>query len=439
MDDRKANIDLVFRNGLKDYEILPPAEVWNNIRPVIRRKSRPYIILRAAAMVAVVLSLSIIAYRMGTQIPSLSENNTITRTTVPESPVTNNSGELSTQVAATSTRPPEIAQVSLPEMKPEDNITSEYEQGIFRSFVFQPETDRISVNDQFIVKPDFLAINRTGIDALSLGEGETLYSPSIPAKVESNRWTVGALVSPAYYTNFYSGNPEAAAQLKSEEQPLFSYSGGVAFSYKINGRLSVQSGLYYSSFGQELSGITSFSGFKGYDFTKGDHNFEVLTSSGRVYTNNADVYLLDRISDNRIATIYTYDIFDPAKANLQFIDNSLRQNFSYLEVPVVMRYKIVDKTVDFNIIGGLSSNVLVKNAVYASLDGSRYQVGKTSGINLITFSSSLGLGMEYSFTSNLSLNLEPTFRYYLIPFSEMPGLRIHPYTFGIFSGLSFRF
>ncbi len=139
----------------------------------------------------------------------------------------------------------------------------------------------------------------------------------------------------------------------------------MAFSYKINKRFSIQSGLYYSSFGQELSGITSFGGFKKYDYTKGDHNFEVLTSSGIVYTNNADVFLLDNLSDSRISTRYTNDVFDPAKANLQYIDNSLRQNFSYLELPVILRYKIVDKTIDFNIIGGLSSNLLVNNSVYA--------------------------------------------------------------------------
>ena len=27
----EANIDLAFRNGLKDYEVLPPPDVWNCI------------------------------------------------------------------------------------------------------------------------------------------------------------------------------------------------------------------------------------------------------------------------------------------------------------------------------------------------------------------------------------------------------------------------
>ena len=439
MDDRWANIDLVFRNGLKQYEVLPPAEVWNNIKPVIRKKSLPFIVLRAAAMLAVLLSLSFIAYRLSVQLSTVPEINTIAQAPESESRSVSDNDELPPVNAGTTVRQPVTSEAFEPEIQPEIYIIPHNDLNIIRSVIFQPEADRISINDRTAVRPDFLVISQTRIDAVSFEENETTEIPSVPAKGEPNRWTIAALVSPTYYTNFYSGNREAATQMKSEEQPLFSYSGGVAFSYKINGRLSVQSGLYYSSFGQELSGITTFGGFQQYDYTKGDHNFKVLTSSGIVYTNNADVYLLDNLSDNRIATMYTNDVFDPAKANLQYMDNSLRQNFSYLELPVIMRYKLIDKTIDFNVIGGLSSNVLVNNAVYTSMDGSRQQVGKTEGLNLITFSSSLGLGMEYSFTNNLSLNLEPTFRYYLNPFSEMPGLKIHPYSFGVFSGLSFRF
>ena len=63
MDDRDANIDLVFRNGLKDFEVLPPPEVWDSIQPSIKVKRGPIIYFRRAAMIAVVLSLSFLAYR----------------------------------------------------------------------------------------------------------------------------------------------------------------------------------------------------------------------------------------------------------------------------------------------------------------------------------------------------------------------------------------
>jgi len=68
MDETRTNIDLVFRNGLKNYEVLPPPEAWNNIRPAIRARQRPLIILRAAASAAVLLSVAFLAYRLSTRI-----------------------------------------------------------------------------------------------------------------------------------------------------------------------------------------------------------------------------------------------------------------------------------------------------------------------------------------------------------------------------------
>ena len=73
------------------------------------------------------------------------------------------------------------------------------------------------------------------------------------------------------------------------------------------------------------------------------------------------------------------------------------------------------------------------------IDGSRYNVGKTEGLNPILVSSSMGMGIEYSISEKFSLNLEPTFRYYLNPFGDMPGVKIHPSSFGVFSGLSSHF
>jgi hypothetical protein len=53
LDKRDANIDIVFRNGLKDFEVIPPSEIWENINPKIRTKQTPVLIIRVAASVAI--------------------------------------------------------------------------------------------------------------------------------------------------------------------------------------------------------------------------------------------------------------------------------------------------------------------------------------------------------------------------------------------------
>jgi hypothetical protein len=256
---------------------------------------------------------------------------------------------------------------------------------------------------------------------------------------KTNKWSITALATPTYYGKITTGSGELSRQINSSEQSVLSYSGGVALAYNLNKRLSIQSGLFYSSVGQELDGITSFAGFRQYDNNKGDNNFEVLTSNGIVTTSNSDVFLMADGSGDRIITSFTKDVFDPQKASLDYISNTMRQSFSYLELPVFLRYKLVDKTLGFNLIGGLSYNLLVNNSVYTVIDGNKYMIGTTEGLNMFSISSSLGMGMEYKFSGNLSLNLEPTFRYYLNTFNTVGGSQFHPYSFGIFSGISYKF
>jgi hypothetical protein len=439
MADRRANIDILFRNGLKDYEVLPPAGAWDVIRPAVVKKQTPYLILRYAASVAVLLSVGLLAYKWSMSL-QVSDNNSFAFTPESENRL----------ISSPASRPASTAMAisSLPKNTEANSAASAEDNTVAEVPAEAVNPVRIG---KLSLKGDIRTINN---NKLVLKERKPavysdfsmitpLYNPGPELKTvepaAQHKWSVAALVSPTYYSGINPGNNAFTNLLVSEEQPVISYSGGFALAYKLSKRFSVQSGLYYSSLGNELSGISSFSGFQRYDYTKGDHNFEVQTSNGTVYTSSSDIFLIDKISEARINTRYTTDVFDPTKANLQYLDNSLFQNFGYLEFPLVFKYKIIDKTLGFNLIGGLSSNFLVNNAVYSTLNGDKLEIGKTEGMNTLSFSSSLGMGMEYALGKNLSLNLEPTFRYYLNPYSGADGMRLHPYTFGIFSGLSYKF
>jgi hypothetical protein len=439
MDEREANIDLLFRKGLKDYEVLPPAGVWDKISPVIRKRQRPYVILRAAAMIAVLATLSFLTATWNSEFSDSLVSNPVQQDPISGTPQSETSDavllaaadnkDVIQQVSAINAPSPEIIVTDITENNPEISLGNplpvhglpEAETEMSRrDLAFTASSDRNTLNI------DYSPVLYTPAEMISTGKKE--------------KWSIAALVSPTYISTFNSAANEAASQINDVEQPVISYSGGIALAYKVSKRLSIQSGLYYASYGNELSGISSFGGFQNYDQVKGNSNFEVQTSNGTVYTNNADVYLIDNLSDNRVAAYFDRGSFDPGKASLEYLNNSLMQNLGYLELPVILRYKVIDRAFDFNIIGGVSSNLLVNNSVYTSVDGDRYQVGRTEGLNSVLFTSSLGMGMEYSITNNLSLNLEPTFRYYLNSFNNLSGMsNLHPYTFGIFSGLSYKF
>lgn len=440
MDNRGANIDLVFRNGLKDYEVLPPAEVWDNIQPKIARTQKPFIILRAAALAAAVVSLGFFAYQWGTEKQVTASNQILAYNPESEAPAFN------TPVIRQLRRIDNVLTTSKPVTEP---VSVQADNAVVNETYTEPLIAQVvSDSDSEAIPEERNADNNLPGRIEALGDEikyptlNILTSPDqagIEMLKEKQRWSIAALASPAYYSEFTGGNDNLARQLQSTEDNVMSYSGGVSFAYKVNKRFSIQSGIYYSSIGQVVEGVSSFTGFQVFDYAKGDRNFEVLTTNGLIYTTNADVFLLGQGPVEKIMTNYTNDVFDPVKSNLSYLGENLRQNISYLELPVLMRYKIVDRIIDLNLIGGISYNMLIANSVSTVIKGQKYMVGETDGLNPLSLSSSLGMGMEYSISDKFTLNVEPTFRYYMNPFSNVAGMNIHPYSFGIFSGVSYKF
>ena len=437
--NKQANIDLLFRNGLKDFEVLPPPEVWDNIRPAIRRKQLPLIILRSAALIAVLFSISFLAYRMSrlpgpAQNPFLSfDQGPVRPRPLPADPV------LERLMPASDRQVSPVMQNQIAEPAPEPELNNEESASQPALDIFT-ETSNLNYQSNIIIPSGIRSVMSTDYTKdNSASEISDLNSPAFEElKSKTDRWSLTAMASPTYYMRPDLSSSDMADQVSSLEQSRISYSGGLSFSYKISRKLSIQSGLYYSSIGNKVDDIRSYAGFSRFDYTKGDHNFEVMTTSGPIFTSNPDVFLAD-IGGDRVVTRYTNDVFDPGKANLSYINSSLFQNLSYLEMPVFVRYKLIDKSLDFNLVGGLSYNLLINNSVHAMIDGSKYDIGKTAGLNSFMVSSSFGMGMEYSLSEKISLNLEPTFRYFLNPFSNIQSSGARPYSFGVFSGLSYRF
>lgn len=440
MDERGANIDLLFRNGLKDYEVLPPPEVWDNIHSAVKVIPKSYRLQKIAATAAILFSLSFTAYILTRDIQPQSEFPLLTLNEESMTPILEPAIESPTVIVTTEP----IAEAVIPESYSAE-ILPVTEVLFEREVTESPQPSNFSEMQMASIKyslrhgPVNSSVASATKKTFEVVISDPEFKPETSTYSNSKRWSVGAVAAPTYYSTFNSEKSDISKQLSSSEQALLSYTGGVALAYKMNKRFSIQSGLYYTSLGQEINGIDSYSGFQSHVYSKGDHNFEVATSSGPIYTSNPDVFLKSTGPGERIITAYTNNVFDPEKVQLEYINSSIIQNFSYLELPIVLRYKVMDKALDFNLIGGVSYNILVKNSVYTTDGNERYEIGETRGLNTLTLSSSIGMGFEYSFSGNLSLNLEPTFRYYLNPFDPSALSDNHPYTFGIFTGISYKF
>jgi hypothetical protein len=438
MADRSKYVDIFFRNGLKEFEVLPPPDVWENIQPVLRKKERSLNLYRLVAVATILISLSGFSYWITSQIsddfrgPAISLN----QESIPDG----------SYLARNNTVMIQPVRIPIAISRNTETIIAN-----------EPRSEEI--NSLKIVTPALLSVllneNKAGrsikpVFSYSEISMKAKYSgieqnimPDLSKVTEKqnagiNRWSLSAMASPNYYSSFNSGKSQASSDLSNAEKSLVSYSGGMEVSYKLNKRVSIQSGLFYSSIGKEVTGIGAFSGFNKYYNAKGGSEFSVQTSNGTIVATNSDIYLRDNVA-SRVTTRYSAEVFDPSKANLAYIDNSINQSFNYLEIPVMFKYKAIDRKIDVTLVGGLSYNMLVGNSAYANVDGVKYSIGKTEGLSPVNFSSSVGLGFEYDLSRKISFNLEPTFRYYLTPLNDMAGSSGHPFGFGVFTGLSYKF
>ena len=449
MFDERANIDLVFRNGLEDYEASPP-DVWSNIQPVIGRKRRRLLFVRYAAAVAALISVGIGAYTLGYRASK-------------EAPVIiamNNEPNVPLDIAMSSAIVPApiVEERAAFTVVPQKVTLQQAEAVIVPSIAMTTDVSEASYAENFNIDiPEaYIAEIESNLEiqeALDIASEEVelfaqelqyqpiTYDNNYESEVNNDkeRWSILAMASPTYYSQFTASGNDVARQIKNSDQGKVSYSGGVGFAYKVNNRFSVQSGFYYSSMGKELEGVTAYSGFAQVNPSKGSNNFRVLTPHGAIQANNPDVYLSSSNAPERVITRYTTDVLDPAKNNLNHLSNSIYQDLSYLELPVLLRYKVIDRKMGVSVVGGVSYNLLVNNSAYTIVDGSKYSVGATDGLANLSLSSSLGMGMEYKFSKSVSFNLEPTFRYFLNSSHSDKIEGMHAYSLGIFSGFAYKF
>jgi len=118
---------------------------------------------------------------------------------------------------------------------------------------------------------------------------------------------------------------------------------------------------------------------------------------------------------------------------------NVSQNFEYLEIPVYLRYTIIDRKFGVEMIGGVSSNVLVSNQVYLEGTSGNNLIGETEDMESVSYSGSFGLGFKYGLSKHFYLNVEPRIKYYLNSLSNNSSVSYKPYTVGVYTGLSYQF
>jgi len=115
------------------------------------------------------------------------------------------------------------------------------------------------------------------------------------------------------------------------------------------------------------------------------------------------------------------------------------QVFEIMEIPFNLRYRILHDKIGIELIGGISTGLIIGNHVYVDNPTGRMKVGTTDDISVINLSGLAGIGATYTIGRNISLSVEPKASYFINSINHSGDVRFHPWRVGFYSGLTYHF
>ena len=237
----------------------------------------------------------------------------------------------------------------------------------------------------------------------------------------TQKWKVKPNVAPLFMSAT-QGSPidnQFADNTKSYENTL---SVGLGVDYAVSKKLSIRTGINKFDYSYNTNDIVYYA-----DFASKNANSVSNLKTINVASDAKNMIIEDKnISKSQEIAVQTKD------------DGLLNQKTGYIEVPVEVSYKLLDKKFGIQVITGFSSLFLNENEVSVISSGLTTVVGEANNLNKLHFSTNIGLGFKYSFWKSFEANFEPTFKYQLNTYNANSG-GFKPYLIGLYSGISFKF
>ena len=159
-----------------------------------------------------------------------------------------------------------------------------------------------------------------------------------------------------------------------------------------------------------------------------------------MYTTN-DIYITPGVSVIGFSNLSSNPILSKGEIkSSKDNDNSgnLNQIFGYVEIPVEIKYNVVNGKLGINLVGGFSTLLLNKDEVFIETSTFTQSLGASNNLRSINFSGNIGLDVDYSIRKNLYINISPMFKVQTNTFSKNSG-SIQPYYLGVYTGLNYKF
>ncbi|NJM78598.1 MAG: hypothetical protein HC854_01310 [Flavobacterium sp.] len=347
----------------------------------------------------------------------IAENNNINKTTIVENnSITEN--KINEKVNANSVEKLEIVQnVITKDIKEQNTITEtdKYNKPITKDLVKGSIKDSANVITQ--VEAEVNALEQL------LKEKEEGRNADEKEKEKRSKWAVSSNASPVYFNSISQGSPIDEQFAENEKSYATSLSYGLGLEYALTNRISIRSGVNAISINYNTNEVYYANSLA-----------RVNATTMNVSRNeNAENLVLNNRRSSSVESLSS-DVENFAAENVA----SLNQKMGYVEVPLELSYKILDKKFGINFIGGMSTLFLNNNEIALVSNGSQMVIGEANNLNNIHFSSNVGLGFKYSFWKSFNANFQPMFKYQINTFNEDSG-NFKPFIIGLYSGISFNF
>lgn len=451
MQNNEQNIDQLFRDKLGNFEVAPPPEVWERISASMgyqRKRRKAFFIWTMSGAASLLFAFLLGWYLAG-----------------------NSDGGEQLMVELQQYKQQRNQQL-LWQPKVEQHLVFNFERP-----VFQKIKTGVPAENNFIAakaaqqqlqlfsslqslkssslehNSNFPELVRTGEEAFFSASDRAILASNLQSQPQettaqqNDSWAVGLSASPLYrFTPSGSSNADmeiAMNQMPSNYQTRVS--GGVSVAYATGKKLDVITGLNYAELAQN-GGQVALS-FLGHNWLneRSDVGFAAESyGNDALPANNANNLVLNTQVGLANINLPVGASVATAKTMTALVPNAT-QNYDYqqmaryIEVPLLLRYHLIESKLGVHVTGGVNSNILVDNSVRLEDDKTVVASGKIEGLRPLTWSSSLGLGVNYSLTDALDLNVEPMFKLQLNSLNSQSYFNTRPAAFGVYSGISYRF
>ena len=404
----KKNIDRIFQENLKDFEVFPPSKAWsaleNRLEATTSKKRHIPIWIKISSIAA----LFILFFSVGT-IYFLPTSEITKNIPFFDKKQVENSDKKDSIINKSITTTPNITDKNSTNPSIKINIEDN-----FANTNISADEDNSSLEDSSVKNK--AQNNYYLTDAVNLPLPNNTTDKVVKTSINAGKFTVATIFAPIYINSLGNGSGIDSQFKENSTSGNSSYSYGVKIAYKLNNKFSVQSGVNLISLGYTTNNIYVTPGIAVLGFSN-------LSSTPISVNSKTSSFLNTNNSENIKSSSST---------------GSINQVFGYVEIPIEIKYNVVQGKFDLNLVGGFSTLLLNRDEVFVETNNFTQSLGSSHNLRSINFSGNIGLDVDYSIHKNLYINISPMFKVQTNTFSKNSG-SLQPYYLGVYTGLNYKF